>query len=739
MVTAHRLLERVPQPQVEAAHRVRTAAPPPSMGRPYSLRPRGVPAPLLLYTARMASGYVGILTFDLHFPEGGRSRASGRSSLAQEPTCSAGSVRPWPRSTTTTCGSGPALTLAVCDRGHHTLLESVSTPPSGWRVSRGYEAGPFQREVVTPEDLAVKFTPRMRRVNESLRQVISEAVGDLADPRPGLLTVTGVSAARLRPGGGLRAGARLAEPGRRGLDGLEHARGALQERHRPGAAAPRPAAELRLRRVARPRPAHRRPARGHPPSDTTPRAANRRRDGGRLAAVIERLLAVQPVCVTTHESPDGDALGSLLGLGLPCGGRLRRRVLPVRLRPYPPEYRFLPVEEIDASPRPTPPERVLYAFDCGSARRIGPDEGLLEPASRPVVNVDHHHDNTRFGDVNLVDPQAACTAQIIARLLHALRIEVPHVSAEALYVGLVDRHRPLPVREHHARRPAPGRPSLVEDGVQPARVFGDLGERAVRQAAPARHGPRPGPARVRRTAPDHLARTPGLRRRRRTGRLLRRPDRPAPGRAGRRRRRPDPRAAGPGGPRHKVSLRSRTGGVDVSSIARQQGGGGHKEAAGFSSEASVDEIVAFLRRAVDRAATPADGRRPPGRQARRADLVRTSWPSPGAARPDEGRPRRHARPLRHRAPAAHDRAGHAARAVPGRPGEALPTTVELGVRSDTGDVTASSCRAAIRPSEESCARPRRLRRRARPGAARRLGGQGRRPPRLRAGTGRGRR
>ena len=321
------------------------------------------------------------------------------------------------------------------------------------------------------------------------------------------------------------------------------------------------------------------------------------------AAVVERLSQDRRICVTTHESPDGDALGSLLGAGLALRGAGYDVAFYLSgSDAYPAEYRFLPVEEIDRQPPADAAERVLYAFDCGSARRIGPDEGLLERFAG-VVNVDHHHDNTRFGDVNLVDPQAACTAQIIARLLHALRIEVPHVSAEALYVGLVTdtgRFQYANTTPDALRLAA----SLVEDGVQPARIFGEIWE-SVPFAKQRLLGTALGRARLEcdgrllvtwlerkdfddAGAPDafseglidQLRAVQGVD----VAGLIREP-------------------AGPGGPRHKVSLRSRTGGVDVSSIARQQGGGGHKEAAGFSSEASVDEIVAFLRRAVDRAAS----------------------------------------------------------------------------------------------------------------------------------------
>jgi uncharacterized protein len=101
----------------------------------------------------MASGYVGILSFDLHFPEGGSLKGkrkellSLKSDLQRRVGAAVAEVDYhdlWQRA---------RLTLAVCDRRHHTLLERLDAAER-LAVSRGYEAGPFLREIVTPEDLA---------------------------------------------------------------------------------------------------------------------------------------------------------------------------------------------------------------------------------------------------------------------------------------------------------------------------------------------------------------------------------------------------------------------------------------------------------------------------------------------------------------------------------------------------------------------------------------------------------
>ncbi len=155
-------------------------------------------------------------------------------------------------------------------------------------------------------------------------------------------------------------------------------------------------------------------------------------------AEIARLMpAGPPLCLTTHESPDGDAIGSLLGAGLAlesAGSDVRFYL--AGSTPMPHEYGFLPLDRIEREPPTDLERRELWAFDCGSARRIGPDAGLLERPLR-IVNIDHHHDNTRFGALDLVDAEAACTAQIVERLLREAESEISSLVAEALYVGRV--------------------------------------------------------------------------------------------------------------------------------------------------------------------------------------------------------------------------------------------------------------------------------------------------------------
>src|SRR5581483_2503655 len=141
--------------------------------------------------------------------------------------------------------------------------------------------------------------------------------------------------------------------------------------------------------------------------------------------------------VATHENPDGDALGSMLGMTL--GLRELGKDVVMFLEgdgAMPGEYGFLPLGEVRRTLPDDVAERVLLAVDCANERRIGPDTAAIGRASL-VIDVDHHHDNTRFGKCNLIVSDASSTAEIVRDLLGELDVALTPQIAEALYVGLV--------------------------------------------------------------------------------------------------------------------------------------------------------------------------------------------------------------------------------------------------------------------------------------------------------------
>lgn len=162
-----------------------------------------------------------------------------------------------------------------------------------------------------------------------------------------------------------------------------------------------------------------------------------------LKAVAEALQAETRILVTTHVKPEGDALGSLIALHRALSQAGADSVMYMsEADPIAPEYRFL--KALDEAHYETLPgdfrERALCTVDCGNPERVGNDE-LVKAAPR-IINIDHHSDNARFGDVNLVAAGSSSTAEIIYFLMEKLGADITPEIAEALYAGiLVDSGR----------------------------------------------------------------------------------------------------------------------------------------------------------------------------------------------------------------------------------------------------------------------------------------------------------
>jgi phosphoesterase RecJ-like protein len=298
--------------------------------------------------------------------------------------------------------------------------------------------------------------------------------------------------------------------------------------------------------------------------------------------------------VVTHENPDGDALGSLLAatLALRQLGKDAVMYLPGDT-PLPREYAFMPLDGLVREPPADAGERVLLAVDCAQGDRIG-DEAAAARAPL-VLDVDHHHDNTRFGDLNLIVADASSTGEVLRDLFAELGVELTPELAEPLYIALVTdtgRFQYANTTPKTLRLAA----ELVEAGADIHAVFQEVYEsvefaklkllaRALGRAEVLEGG---------RIVVSHLVRT----------------DFDEVGAA-------EPYSEGiidylravegaelaalireqlnDSAHAYKGSLRSSIDELDVSAIARQFGGGGHRQAAGFSSNASLEEIIERIR------------------------------------------------------------------------------------------------------------------------------------------------
>jgi phosphoesterase RecJ-like protein len=315
-----------------------------------------------------------------------------------------------------------------------------------------------------------------------------------------------------------------------------------------------------------------------------------------LQAIAAALREHDRFLVVTHENPDGDALGSLLATTVALR-QLGKDVLMFLSggAPLPREYAFMQLDGLLRELPDDTEDRVLVAVDCAKADRIGADPAPLERA-KLVLDIDHHHDNTRFGAVNLIVADASSTGEVLRDVFRELGVELPPELAEPLYIALVTdtgRFQYANTTPKALRLAA----ELVDAGADVHAVFQQVYEsveyaklkllaRALERARVLEGG---------RIVVSYLVRTDfaevGAAEAYSEGiidylravegselaALIREPPRDD-------------------GPLRRVSLRASIDELDVSAIARTFGGGGHRQAAGFQSDATVDEITELIRK-----------------------------------------------------------------------------------------------------------------------------------------------
>ena len=314
-----------------------------------------------------------------------------------------------------------------------------------------------------------------------------------------------------------------------------------------------------------------------------------------LAEIADAIRSHDRFLITTHENPDGDALGSLLAMKVALDQLCKDTVIVLfGDAPLPGEYGFMPLDDLRRRWPDDVAERVLVAVDCANERRIADPEVLGRvPLS---IDIDHHHDNTRFGQLNLIVADASSTGEVLRDVFRELGVELTPDIAEPLYIALVTdtgRFQYTNTTPKALRLAA----ELVEAGADVHRVFQGVYEsvqfaklkllaRALERAQIYEGGRivvsyllRTDFTEVGAAEPysegiiDYLRAVEGAD----MAVLIREPPRED-------------------GPTRRVSLRASVDELDVSAIARKSNGGGHRQAAGFSSEASIEEITDFVRR-----------------------------------------------------------------------------------------------------------------------------------------------
>lgn len=155
-----------------------------------------------------------------------------------------------------------------------------------------------------------------------------------------------------------------------------------------------------------------------------------------LAQIAQAIHDRDEFLLVGHSIPDGDCVGSLLGLylGLVSIGKGTRVFMQ---DPVPAIYRYLPgADKILGPNQIRQPESNLIYLDCSDQERVGDTAAVILAGEHYIINIDHHRSNTRFGQLNHVDEKASSTAELIFALLEHLRAEIDETIANALYIGI---------------------------------------------------------------------------------------------------------------------------------------------------------------------------------------------------------------------------------------------------------------------------------------------------------------
>lgn len=152
--------------------------------------------------------------------------------------------------------------------------------------------------------------------------------------------------------------------------------------------------------------------------------------------IIHQLKNSRHVFIATHANPDGDAIGSLMAMGLALND-LGKKTTIYTEDAIPAVYRYLlGVKKISHSLAEPPPHDTALILDCGNLRRIGAAAAVVRSIPT-LINVDHHPTNTRFGDLQLIDPSACATAEIVYYLIKALGVPLTKAMATSIYTGIL--------------------------------------------------------------------------------------------------------------------------------------------------------------------------------------------------------------------------------------------------------------------------------------------------------------
>lgn len=299
--------------------------------------------------------------------------------------------------------------------------------------------------------------------------------------------------------------------------------------------------------------------------------------------------------ISAHANPEGDAIGSILGLAHVLEA-MGKKAWAYSQDPVPPNLEFLPgADRVIREVADIPEVEAVVCLDCGDIDR--PGTAFREfVRGKPLINIDHHGTNSMFGDINWVDPQASSVGEMIVRLAQEMKADVPAAAAINLYTAILtdtgsfqySNTTPRALAAAADMIAAGAAPEQAAENYYHSRPASHLKMQALVLATlefnrdctmgdvvvtePMFKETGTGPEAV-----EGLVNIITDARSARVAVLY--------------------RQTGPD--KWKVSMRSK-GEVDVAAVASRHAGGGHRNAAGFSISGTIDEVKGLVRAEIEK-------------------------------------------------------------------------------------------------------------------------------------------
>ncbi|KPU28386.1 3'-5' oligoribonuclease A [Caloranaerobacter sp. TR13] len=156
--------------------------------------------------------------------------------------------------------------------------------------------------------------------------------------------------------------------------------------------------------------------------------------GDEIIKLKQKIDEAKYICLVSHIHPDGDSIGSLLGLGLALES-INKKVAMLKIDDIPYKYRFLPGISKIKSYGENEKFDLLIILDCSDLDRLGSFKYIIDKA-KYIVNIDHHISNTNYGDINIINHEASATGELVYNILKCLNLYIDKEIATCLYVAI---------------------------------------------------------------------------------------------------------------------------------------------------------------------------------------------------------------------------------------------------------------------------------------------------------------